>query len=303
MNLSDHGNSQGIYQRRADRDLEARSLHSRRSLRPDASSGLQAPPAAVGRSDPGDDAAADRTDRTLSVRRLELPAPVRFVRSLNGRACGGFRVFCRKVSGRAAFVVRSRYLCPMSHQIRRAMRIVFLSVILSCAALGAGSSGVVAPDDACSLVAEYAGFSRPSRGRSYAKDAWNVYYRGWKVDGASASSFEDLGGGYGKDAWSVFFDGVKVVAASASSFEGVLPGQKGEGRFRFVVREPRWRLRQRRLDGFLPGRQGAGSLGILVRVSGRRLRQGCVECILHGAQAGGSFSVRVPDAGPKIARR
>ena len=101
------------------------------------------------------------------------------------------------------------------------MRIVVLSVILSCAALGAGSSGVVAPDDACSLVAEYAGFSRPSRGRSYAKDAWNVYYRGWKVDGASASSFEDLGGGYGKDAWSVFFEGVKVDGASASSFEGL----------------------------------------------------------------------------------
>ena len=99
--------------------------------------------------------------------------------------------------------------------------IVVLSVILSCAALGAGSSGVVAPDDACSLVAEYAGFSRPSRGRSYAKDAWNVYYRGWKVDGASASSFEDLGGGYGKDAWSVFFEGVKVDGASASSFEGL----------------------------------------------------------------------------------
>ena len=71
------------------------------------------------------------------------------------------------------------------------------------------------------VVAEYAGFSRPSRGRSYAKDAWNVYYRGWKVDGASASSFEDLGGGYGKDAWSVFFEGVKVDGASASSFEGL----------------------------------------------------------------------------------
>ena len=99
------------------------------------------------------------------------------------------------------------------------MRIVVLSVILSCAALGAGSSGVVAPDDACSLVAEYAGFSRPSRGRSYAKDAWNVYYRGWKVDGASASSFEDLGGGYGKDDWTVFFRGDKVREASASSFE------------------------------------------------------------------------------------
>ena len=41
------------------------------------------------------------------------------------------------------------------------------------------------------------------------------------MDGASASSFEDLGGGYGKDAWSVFFEGVKVDGASASSFEGL----------------------------------------------------------------------------------
>ena len=104
------------------------------------------------------------------------------------------------------------------------MRIVILSVILSCAALGAGSSGVVAPDDACSLVAEYAGFSRPSRGRSYAKDAWNVYYRGWKVDGASASSFEDLGGGYGKDAWNVFYMGRKLEGVSPSAFR--MPGRR-----------------------------------------------------------------------------
>ena len=104
------------------------------------------------------------------------------------------------------------------------MRIVVLSVILSCAALGAGSSGVVAPDDACSRVAEYAGFSRPSRGRSYAKDAWNVYYRGWKVDGASASSFEVLGGGYGKDAWNVFYMGRKLEGVSPSAFR--MPGRR-----------------------------------------------------------------------------
>lgn len=199
MNLSDHGNSQGIYQRRADCDLEARSLHSRRSLRPDASSGLQAPPAAVGRSDPGDDAAADRTDRTLSVRRLELPAPVRFVRSLNGRACGGFRVFCRKVSGRAAFVVRSRYLCPMSHQIRRAMRIVVLSVILSCAALGAGSSGVVAPDDACSLVAEYAGFSRRAEAARMRRTHGTSITGGGRWTAPLPRRSRIWGGGYGKE--------------------------------------------------------------------------------------------------------
>ena len=41
----------------------------------------------------------------------------------------------------------------------------------------------------------------------YTKDSWSVYYRGRKVEGASASSFADLGGGYGKDNWKVFYEG------------------------------------------------------------------------------------------------
>ncbi len=44
-------------------------------------------------------------------------------------------------------------------------------------------------------------------GGGYGKDNWTVYYRGWKVEGASASSFADLGGGYGKDNWTVFYEG------------------------------------------------------------------------------------------------
>ena len=46
-----------------------------------------------------------------------------------------------------------------------------------------------------------------------------MYYRGWKVEGASASSFADLGGGYGKDNWTVFYEGRKLEGASAMSFE------------------------------------------------------------------------------------
>ena len=55
----------------------------------------------------------------------------------------------------------------------------------------------------------------------YTKDSWSVYYRGRKVEGASASSFADLGGGYGKDNWKVFYEGREVKDASASTFEYV----------------------------------------------------------------------------------
>lgn len=57
------------------------------------------------------------------------------------------------------------------------------------------------------------------RKAGYVVDRWNVYYRGRKVEGASASSFKNLGGGYGKDAWSVFYGGVKIGDAAVLSFE------------------------------------------------------------------------------------
>ena len=56
------------------------------------------------------------------------------------------------------------------------------------------------------------------RGR-YTKDSWSVYYRGRKVEGVSASSFEYLGGGYGKDPWKVVYQGREVPGATSSSFE------------------------------------------------------------------------------------
>ena len=56
-------------------------------------------------------------------------------------------------------------------------------------------------------------------GGGYAKDSWSVYYRGRKVEGVSASSFEYLGGGYGKDPWKVVYQGREVPGASSSSFE------------------------------------------------------------------------------------
>lgn len=62
----------------------------------------------------------------------------------------------------------------------------------------------------------------PQHGRrkaGYVVDRWNVYYRGRKVEGASAASFKNLGGGYGKDAWSVFYGGMKIGDAATLSFE------------------------------------------------------------------------------------
>ena len=56
-------------------------------------------------------------------------------------------------------------------------------------------------------------------GDGYGKDAWTVYYCGRKVEGAAAQSFEVLGGGYGKDAWTVYYCGRKVEWAAAQSFE------------------------------------------------------------------------------------
>lgn len=58
-----------------------------------------------------------------------------------------------------------------------------------------------------------------SLGGGYSKDNFDVYFRGRKIEDASASSFKYLGGGYGKDNWKVFYQGRVVEEASASSFE------------------------------------------------------------------------------------
>ena len=82
------------------------------------------------------------------------------------------------------------------------------------------------------------------RGR-YTKDSWSVYYRGRKVDGASAMTFESLGNGYGKDAWKVFYRGGEVKGASAQTFE-----ELGEG-----YGKDAWKVyyRGKELPGASPG--------------------------------------------------
>ena len=66
---------------------------------------------------------------------------------------------------------------------------------------------------------ENAPFQERGRGNgTYTKDSWTVFYRGYEVEGASSSSFEDLGSGYGKDAWKVFYQGLEIEGASPSSF-------------------------------------------------------------------------------------
>ncbi|MPM07018.1 hypothetical protein SDC9_53322 [bioreactor metagenome] len=54
--------------------------------------------------------------------------------------------------------------------------------------------------------------------KDYAKDNFNVYYRGYKVEGASVMTFSELGGGYGKDSFKVYFQGRVIEGASASTF-------------------------------------------------------------------------------------
>lgn len=56
-------------------------------------------------------------------------------------------------------------------------------------------------------------------GGGYAKDAFNVYFYGVKLNGCMASSFKVLEGGYAKDAFTVFYYGNKVEGAMASSFK------------------------------------------------------------------------------------
>lgn len=51
-------------------------------------------------------------------------------------------------------------------------------------------------------------------GGGYSKDNFDVYFRGRKIEDASASSFKYLGGGYGKDNWKVIYQGRVVEDAS-----------------------------------------------------------------------------------------
>ena len=47
-------------------------------------------------------------------------------------------------------------------------------------------------------------------GGGYAKDSFNVYYRGNKVEGAIASSFKYTGNGYGEDSFDAYYRGKKL---------------------------------------------------------------------------------------------
>ena len=47
-------------------------------------------------------------------------------------------------------------------------------------------------------------------GDGYAKDAFNVFYYGKKVDGASASTFKYTGDGYAQDAFNAYYRGRKL---------------------------------------------------------------------------------------------
>lgn len=61
-------------------------------------------------------------------------------------------------------------------------------------------------------------------GGYYGKDTFNVFFMGRKLSGASGSSFRYLGDGYAKDSFDVYFMGRKVNGASANSFQVVGDG-------------------------------------------------------------------------------
>ena len=55
-------------------------------------------------------------------------------------------------------------------------------------------------------------------GGGYGCDAWHVFYDGFMMDGAAVLSFKYLGSGYAHDAWSVFYGGRKMADASVPTF-------------------------------------------------------------------------------------
>jgi len=59
---------------------------------------------------------------------------------------------------------------------------------------------------------------------AYTKDAFNVYFMGRKVDGASAMTFQVLSNGYAKDAFNIYYMGNKVNGASAMTFQVLTNG-------------------------------------------------------------------------------
>ena len=61
-------------------------------------------------------------------------------------------------------------------------------------------------------------------GGYYGKDTFNVFFMGRKLSGASGNSFRYLGDGYAKDSFDVYFMGRKVNGASSSSFQVVGDG-------------------------------------------------------------------------------
>ena len=120
-------------------------------------------------------------------------------------------------------------------------------VLLSAFALLSGGDACFAQVSAARHGGVHPG--RDRRPEGYSKDSWTVYYRGLKVEGASASSFVDLGDGYGKDNWKVFYCGEEVKGASASSFA------QSRRRFGFVVRKYRQRVWKGCVERLLPGRK------------------------------------------------
>lgn len=61
-------------------------------------------------------------------------------------------------------------------------------------------------------------------GHGYAKDAFNVYYKGKEIDDATAGTFTILKDGYAKDAFNAYYKGRRIEGASGASFKVMSDG-------------------------------------------------------------------------------
>ena len=212
-------------------------------------------------------------------------------------------------------------------------------VLLSAFALLSGGDACFAQVSAARHGGVHPG--RDRRPEGYSKDSWTVYYRGLKVEGASASSFVDLGDGYGKDNWKVFYCGEEVKGASASSFESLGKGRGRDNWNTYLYGERQranakmtrtlgggyskgsWTVYYRErevegaaagsfvslgggcVDGVFSGPQSRRRIGFVVRKYRQRVWKGCMERLLPGRKDRRCVSghVRSPFAAMVTARR
>ena len=151
---------------------------------------------------------------------------------------------------------------------------------------------------------ENAPFQERGRGNgTYTKDSWTVFYRGYEVEGASPSSFEDLGSGlsgpWNRRRFPLFIPKFRRRLCQRR-LASILPGQKNRKCLLVFIRKPRRRLWERQLDGFLQRKTHTQRLRIVVRKSGQGIWQRRLESFLQRESRQRGLPVFLSDSAPKI---